>query len=69
MKYAVKFAKEKKRRHSQLVENHRLILYAYNGSRYENQFIYKSKRLQFDSVLEKFGIIEITSKSCMTHCF
>ena len=58
----VTLEKEKKRRRSQLLECHRLILYAYNGSRYENQFIYKSKRLLFDYVLEKYGIIEIMLK-------
>ena len=55
-----KEAKKKKR--SQLIENHKLIMYAFNGARYENQFIHKSTRLKFESEIESFGFIEITLK-------
>ena len=47
---------------SQLIENHRLIMYSFNGSIYENQIIHKSKRLKFESETETFGFIEITLK-------
>ena len=51
---AVEKSIEKKR--EQLTRTHRAILYSHNGAKFDNQFIFKSKRLKFDGILENFGI-------------
>ena len=54
--------KKIKIKRSKLTNNHKAIFYAHNGSKFDNQFIFKSKRLQFDEVIDSFGLIQVVLK-------
>jgi hypothetical protein len=47
----------KDRKMSELIRNHRTIYFYFNGSKFDIQFIWKSKRLKFEKVIDSFGII------------
>ena len=56
------FIESIKRKRTELINHHKIIIDSFNGSNYENQFIFKSKRLNFESVLDSFGLIQLTLK-------
>ena len=51
-----------KMKRSKLTKNLRIILYAHFGSKFDNQFIFKSKRLQFEFIIDSFGLIQMVLK-------
>ena len=40
-----------------LIQNCKAIFYSFNGAKYDHQFIFKSKRLRFQELIDSFGII------------
>jgi len=49
----------KKARINNLIMENRVIFIAHNGGRFDNQFVFKSKRFQFEKVIDLNGIISL----------
>ena len=56
------FKKAVKRKRKELAKANKIILYAHNGANYDNHFIFKSKRLQFDEIIDSHGLINIVMR-------
>ena len=54
--------KKIKIKRSKIVNDIKVKIFAFHGSTYDYQPIWKSKRLQFESMIERFGFILITLK-------
>ena len=51
-----------KRKRTEIVNTYKCIFYAHCGANYDNQFIFKSERLQFEHIIDSFGILSISLK-------
>ena len=54
--------REKKWKEEELRRKYKVLFYSHNGSKYDNQFVFKSKRFQFQSVINANGIISLVLK-------
>ena len=45
-----------------LIRAHRVIFQAFNGAKFDNNFIFKSKRIQFKEIIESFGLLQMSLK-------
>ena len=54
--------KKRKIKRAKIVNDIKVKIFAFHGSTYDYQPLWKSKRLQFESMIERFGFILLTLK-------
>ena len=52
----------RERKYNKLTKALRTIVYFHFGSKYDGQFVFKSKRLEFERIIERFGLMSIVLK-------
>jgi hypothetical protein len=52
----------RERKYNKLTKALRTLVYFHFGSKYDGQFVFKSKRLEFDRIIERFGLMSIVLK-------
>ena len=61
-----KLERVQERKHTEIIQAYKIILSAFNGSRFDNQFIFKSENILFELITYYFGLIQIVLKgSCV----